>query len=265
VRERISADRRRKMSWLERVMGETRVHLLVMVRRAKRTVSGMAEALGISDNAVRTHIAAMQRDGMVEPAGVVRGTGGKPAQLYQISDEGEEIFPKAYCYVLNRLLELIEQREGSVAAEGLLREIGRRAAGEVSGSGADPAVRVEQAADALRRLGGDVEVVAGEEVWEIRGYGCPLSAVVAEHEVVCTLAESLVAGITGGLVRECCDRGGRPRCRFEVELGAGSGAPRRSASGSLTPRRRPPHGAGGTSISDPKKSALMNSLFVPYQ
>src|SRR5690606_23239457 len=78
---------RRLMNWTESLLGVTRAHLLALLRRSRRSINELAKALGVTDNAVRIHIAAMQRDGLVQTAGVERGTGGKPAQLYEITPE----------------------------------------------------------------------------------------------------------------------------------------------------------------------------------
>ena len=72
-------------NWFDRLIGGTRGQLLVLLRRAERSINELAEALGISDNAVRMHVASLQRDGMVETAGVERDTGGKPARRYQLT------------------------------------------------------------------------------------------------------------------------------------------------------------------------------------
>src|SRR5690606_23920646 len=157
--------------------------------------------------------------GMVRMAGVERATGGKPARLYEITPEAEELFPKAYAVVLTSLLELLEERRGREEVLALLREVGSRAAAAEGGAAGGGEARVGVAAETLRRLGGEVEVEATETGWRIRGHGCPLSAVVAEREEACARAESLVAGITGLPVRECCARSGRPRCAFEVDAG----------------------------------------------
>jgi predicted ArsR family transcriptional regulator len=89
------------------------------------------------------------------------------------------------------------------------------------GSGAGPSgdlgSRVALAAAALRGLGGDVEVQRTDQGYALQGYGCPLSAVTAEHAQVCALAQALVEQITGRPVIECCDRSERPRCRFRIE------------------------------------------------
>jgi predicted ArsR family transcriptional regulator len=206
------------MDWIGRLLGGTRAQLLRLLRRSHRSINELATGLGITDNAVRTHIASMQRDGMVRSAGVERATGGKPAQLYEITPEAEEMFPKAYGVVLNLLLEVLEEREGPGAVTDMLREVGERAAAVTAGPAAmDSEARVRLAADVLRRLGGDVEIEVTPQGWLIRGFGCPISGIVSEHEEACALAETLVSRVTGLPARECCDRGGeRPRCSFTI-------------------------------------------------
>jgi len=205
--------------WLDRLFGETRARLLHLLRRPPQTVNGMAGALGLTGNAVRGHIAALGRDGIVEQVGVHRETGGKPAQLYGLSAAGEELFPKAYATVLGGLVEELARQDGWEHAIELLRAVGKRTAESSAGAaGAD--ARVQAAAAALQGLGGDVQLLKVKGGWRLQGYACPLSAVTAVHPEVCALGQALVEEITGMAVTECCDRSGRPRCGFMVERGA---------------------------------------------
>ena len=203
-------------SWPRLLVGGTRNRLLELLRRRRRTIPELAEEVGVSGNAVRTHLSALQRDGMVEPAGVQRDTGGKPAQVYDITRETEELFPKAYSTVLSGLLGEIEDQQGHDALLKLLRSVGARAAGGVQATG-EVQARVEIAAAVLRSLGADLDVEREGKEWVLRGYGCPLSAVVEDHHEACALVEELVSGVVGAPVRECCDRAGRPRCSFRVD------------------------------------------------
>ena len=91
-------------NWVERLTGETRAQLLRLLRRSRQTITALADAVGLTDNAVRTHVAALERDGLVEPVGTQRDTGGKPARVYALTGEGEELFPKAYALVLGESL-----------------------------------------------------------------------------------------------------------------------------------------------------------------
>jgi predicted ArsR family transcriptional regulator len=57
----------------------------------------------------------------------------------------------------------------------------------------------------------------------IRGAGCPLAALTGKHKGVCLAMESLVSGIVGVPVHECCDRRDRPQCCFEIKSGHAPG------------------------------------------
>ncbi|MEO8199870.1 MAG: ArsR family transcriptional regulator [Gemmatimonadota bacterium] len=204
------------INWMESLTGETRTKLLRLLRRSRQSITALAEALQLTDNAVRTHISALERDGIVEALGTQRDTGGKPARLYSLTKEGEELFPKAYALVLAGLVEEIARKEGKARAVELLGAVGRRA---ISGQNlpADPEARVAAAAATLRDLGGDVDVHRTSEGWFIQGFGCPLSAVTATHPEVCALAKAIIEEITGRAVTECCDRSERPKCGFRIE------------------------------------------------
>ena len=74
------------------------------LRRASRTVEELAHTLDLTDNAVRAHLATLERDGLVRQAGLRRGP-GKPSYTYDLTPESERLFPKAYGPVLRRLTQ----------------------------------------------------------------------------------------------------------------------------------------------------------------
>lgn len=212
------------MDWLTTLTGETRMRLLRLVRGSALSIGELAEALDISENAVRGHIAAAERDGLVRQAGVQRSTGGKPARLYELSPDAEELFPKAYTLVFTELVRTLREEDGDDAVLERLRRVGRRLGTrkDAEADGQDPAAPpagaagVAAAAALLESIGGSVEVVEGSHGWTIRGNGCPLSGLVSEDPEVCALAEALVAEVTGRRVIESCEKSGRPRCAFRV-------------------------------------------------
>ena len=204
------------VNWLNTLVGETQAKLLGLLRRSKHTIAELSEKLGLTDNAVRTHVASLGRDGLVKSVGTRRIAVGKPAQIYALSAEGEELFPKAYAQVLGGLLEEIARSEGPQRAVELLRAVGRNVAAQTKVP-ADPAARVNAAAVALRSLGGDVDVERTSSGWRLQGFGCPLSAVTTQRADACELARALIEEITGQQVTECCERSPRPRCAFLVD------------------------------------------------
>jgi predicted ArsR family transcriptional regulator len=204
---------RRNTIWLERLLSGTRGQILRLLRRRERTVNELAAELKLTDNAVRTHLSALERDGLVEPyRSEPRGL-GKPPVLYRAAAGADEVLPKGYAPVLGALLEALSARFPAEEVEAVLRDAGRRAAG--GRAEGDLQARVEAAVEILGRLGGEGEV-RKEGSLAIRGYSCPVAAVVPGHPEVCRLAESLVAAIVGLPVVEECERGARPHCRFRV-------------------------------------------------
>jgi predicted ArsR family transcriptional regulator len=212
------------MDWLSTLVGETRMRLLRLVRGASRSIGELAAALGISENAVRGHIAAAERDGLVRRTAYPRPSGGKPARLYELTPEAEELFPKAYAVAFSEFVRMLRDEDGDEAAIDRLRRVGRRlgaraaasAGGSATLAGASIASRVATAAAVLESSGGSVEVFEDAEGWTLRSDGCPLSGVVTRDPDVCALTESLVAEVTGSPVVETCRRNGRPRCAFQV-------------------------------------------------
>jgi len=205
--------------WDQRFFRSTRGRIVTLLRRSGRTVEELARELGLTDNGVRAHLATLERDGVVRQRGSVRrgSGGGKPAYVYELTPEAEDLFPKAYEPVLRRLLDVLSERLGPEKSEAVLRSVGRGMAEEQSVS-VDGGVRkrLEAAVGVLNRLGGLAELEERDGGFVIRGYSCPLAALTSDHPEACRMAETLVAEVTGVAVQECCDRDESPRCCFEI-------------------------------------------------
>ncbi|HSJ16136.1 MAG TPA: helix-turn-helix domain-containing protein [Longimicrobiales bacterium] len=206
--------------WRHRLLGSTRGQVVALLRRSAQTVSELAERLGLTDNAVRLHLSVLERDGLIEQEGTRREWTGKPAVLYRSTPEAEALFPKPYPEVLGELLTLLAERYSREEVEALLRDAGARLCNGGSPGKGLRHVRFAHAAEVLTALGGLAEVEEVDGVLLLQGYSCPLGAVTQDHPEVCQLAESLVASLVGEPVKECCDRGERPRCAFRPALGA---------------------------------------------
>jgi predicted ArsR family transcriptional regulator len=202
----------------ERFFESTRGRVVSLLRGKSGTVIELAEALGLTDNAVRAHLLSLERDGLVRQSGVQRGV-RKPHFAYELTAEAERLFPKAYDALLNQLITTLKGRLPPSALEDVLREVGRSIAERHSSDGAplDLEGRLQNALEVLKAIGGTPSVEREGGKLNIRSGGCPLAAAVIEHPEVCELAEALVAELVGLPVRESCERGESPKCRFEIE------------------------------------------------
>lgn len=201
--------------WDQRFFASTRGQVVALLRRASRTVEELARALDLTDNAVRGHLAALERDGLVAQHGVRRGA-SKPAYTYALTPDAQRLFPKPYGAVLHQLLDVLAERLAPEEVEAALRSVGRRLADGQATPLGDLRLRLAAAVEVLNELGGLAELEERDGSFLIRGYSCPLAAAIPGHPEVCRLAESLLTEVVGAPVRECCERGEPLRCCFAV-------------------------------------------------
>lgn len=195
----------------------TRGQILGLLRRGPRTVEEIARALSLTDNAIRSHLFTLERDGLVRQQGLRRGTGaGKPAVIYEIPVGAEPLFSRAYVPVLEALLDELSTRIPEDVQEDVMRSVGHRLSVSLPRASGDLESRVAAAAAILNSLGGDAQVERSENGLSIRGCGCPLSAATSKRPEVCKAVETLLEDVIGVPVRESCDRGERPQCCFQV-------------------------------------------------
>ena len=205
---------------------------MAMLRHANCTVNDLAAALHLTDNAVRSHLTSLERDGLVQQSGMRRGL-RKPHYSYSLTPEAEQLFPKAYGALLNQVLVVLQHRLPPGEQESILREVGARLAEPYSLGPAhlgtahaapmdqpnlEPSLdaRLQAGVQALGELGGLATVEMHDGHFFIRGDSCPLAAVTAEHPAVCLLAETFVAEIVGLSVQQRCNHQGAPQCCFEI-------------------------------------------------
>ena len=197
-----------------RFFESTRGQIVTILRASACTVDELATRLELTDNAVRAHLATLERDGLVRQSGLRRGP-RKPHFTYVLTPEADALFPKAYDTLLNQLIAVLKTRLEPSEIEEVLREVGRAMATDAPKNGSLES-RVQTAVKVFEAIGGSADIEEQGDKIVIKGNGCPLAAAVSVHPEVCRLAETLVAEIVKVPVTELCDRSGRPQCRFEI-------------------------------------------------
>ena len=192
--------------------------VLDLVRRGERTVNALATRLQISDNAVRVHLVALERDGLLKRSGIVRsGAAGQPAAEYDITPAGELALSDAYPKALTALAAAAGDRLDSRARRALFAEAGRRLAATMPASTAESlAERAAACAALIDSLGGSATVSPGRGHATVEGAGCPLAAAVRAEPGTCALIEALLESHAGVKAEQLCTHGDRPSCRFRL-------------------------------------------------
>jgi predicted ArsR family transcriptional regulator len=212
----------RSTRWDRRFWASTRGRVILLLRRGSRTVNELAGALGLTDNAVRTHLTALERDGLVHASGTRPGT-RKPNITYDLTPEAGQLFPKMYGPILRNFLDVLAERLPAKKLTEVVRAVGRRvaAAHRADVTADDLPGRVAQAAAVLREWGGMAEVEEDDGTPVIRCLDCPLAVVVVGHPEVCRMVETMLADLVHVPVRQCCQTQPVPRCHFEIGAAPG--------------------------------------------
>lgn len=198
-------------------MSSTRGRVVQHLRRGPASVSDLANVLGLTDNAIRSHLATLERDRLVRTAGKRPGV-RRPEVLYELTPEATQLFPHAYHLLFNRLLDVLSQDLTAEQIDRALEEVGASLAAEQQvDRGLPIEQRARQALELLEDLGGLAELHVEQDHLLIQGHSCPLASAVQAHPTVCRLAESMLAELLDAPVQEVCIRNGAPRCAFKIE------------------------------------------------
>jgi predicted ArsR family transcriptional regulator len=202
------------------VFRERRRQLLRHLLRNKRgaTVDELGQRLGVTRTAIRQHLASLMRDGLIGP-GETRASGGRPKQLFVLTDKGREAFPRHYSWFAQLLIEAMAQEHG---ATGLRTRLGRIAAAVVAqlrhrapetGTRRE---KVAQLSSLMDELGYDARMakdVGGAPA--IEADNCVFHELAMKNPVICHFDLALMSSYTGAKVElhECMAKGGHV-CRF---------------------------------------------------
>ena len=183
-------------------METTRQTILGILRRRESTVDSLTKELGLASATIRRHLDILARDGHVDISQVRRKT-GRPHYLFSLSEKGEDLFPKHYVRLTNRLIEEIVAlketetagRGGGELAELVFEKMAQRLAKRIAPHihGATLAERVRMTTEALAEEGITFEVEETEEGTVLAGKGCPCPRVGAGNGHACAHDQRLLS------------------------------------------------------------------------
>lgn len=193
----------------------TREQIANLLRRLPMTANEIAAELGLTHNAVRSHLSALQREGLIRQGSLQR-SGSRPAVIYELVPGAEAAFSHAYVPFVAQLVRVLQERLPAGELDELMQTVGRRLGAEWPRLRGDLPQRVEAASALLEELGALNDIERANGGYVIRGHGCLLAAAVHDRPEICRAMESLLTELLQQRVRECCERGERPRCCFEI-------------------------------------------------
>jgi predicted ArsR family transcriptional regulator len=210
----------RRMTLDHREQGETREQILALLRRhGNMTAAELSEALGIGAVGVRQHLALLDRDGLVQTAGVRRGV-GRPSHLYTLTAAAEALFPKRYDRMAMDALAFVAAHGGPEAIDQLFAERRRLLTTQYAPRlvGKNRVEQVTELAAILTEQGYmcECEQLPNGEMVLIE-HNCPVDCVARDYRQACEHELKLYEDVLGiPLVREELISEGGNCCRYRI-------------------------------------------------
>ena len=201
-----------------------RADLLVALKKSQPlTAHQLGEQFGLTANALRRHLTALEEDGLVCYLREVHGVGA-PVFSFSLTDAGEALFPRGYVGMLATALKSIRASGGESAVKSVLESEWHQLADE-----AEPVLlhmplgeRVALVAELLTSKGymADVLEVAipGEPaVFTLRMHNCAIHEIAEQFPEACEAEARFVERLLGvPLVRGAHRLQGCSRCEYGV-------------------------------------------------
>lgn len=203
------------------LLGRRQKDLLQLLLRHKDglTVDELGGKLAVTRNAVRQHLAALAGEGLVT-TGASKATGGRPTQLYVLSDKGRGLFPRQYSWLAQLMLESIKA-EGGAGLRKRLTAMGAKVGTQLRAQ--HPALRtrsdkVLKLAELMEQLGYSTAGTDVRDAGTITADNCVFHDLARKDPEVCHFDLALLSTFTDSRVehQECMVRGGHV-CRFRFK------------------------------------------------
>jgi predicted ArsR family transcriptional regulator len=195
--------------------GGSRERIIRLLLAQPLTITAMAKTLGMTQNAVRAQMALLQREGVAEPLGEVKGA-RRPSILYGLHAGAEAQLSRAYPAMVSHLVRALSEDLSPQEFERVMKKSGRMLASEVPRATGDAANRVKEAIRVLRTLGSFAELTEENGKYVISSDGCPIGVAVAANVRACSSMQAMLQELTGLAVEKECRHGTPPRCRFVI-------------------------------------------------
>ncbi len=194
----------------------------LLLHKKGLTIDELSRELGITRTAVQQHALSLEQAGYVEK-GSLTTTGGRPGQVFVLSEKGIDLFPKQYSWFSELLLKSMKSELGTAGLEAKMREIGRNLAQGIKSrlQGLPLADKIREVANIMQELGYKAEAPTenGKDLPVITAHNCIYHHLAQEMEEVCQLDTALLETLLDKeiLHEECMVREGGEVCRFRIK------------------------------------------------
>ncbi len=193
--------------------------LETLLRKPRRTINELAEAVGINPISVRHHLTNLQVEGLVSAEEERHGV-GRPRLVYFLTEDGMEKFPTRYLRLTTRLLTQMKETMPAPVVSKLFKQIAEDMASDysdqVQGLGMED--RLDFVKTMLAEEGFTVEWEKKGEQYHIHEISCPYYQIGINHPEVCTVDQTLISTMLALPAEKVqCILNGGAHCTYVVQ------------------------------------------------
>jgi predicted ArsR family transcriptional regulator len=188
-------------------LGETpektqEVLLLHLKRNGEMTVAELCNILGITEMAVRRHLASLQHEGLVESK-TVKQTRGRPLHRYHLTDKAASLFPSGFQALAADFLDLVREERGHKGVMEFLSRRNRRIAERLQDRMANKNLS-DRVAEVAKIFTEDGYMTEWEKLPDgnflIYQRNCALHDLANQYRQICVLEPKLIETLLGAKV-----------------------------------------------------------------
>jgi predicted ArsR family transcriptional regulator len=198
----------------------TRRQIITILRTDGPLSAGdLAERIGITEMAIRRHIATLERDDLIYPT-TIRQPMGRPAKVYQLTEAADDLFPKNYHTLTLDILEDLIKVDGEEKLLTLFAHREERLVEKYKAmlEGNTLEEKVARLAELQNSKGYLAKWEAKEDgTYEIIEYNCPIAQVSRLYPQTCACETNVFRRVLGTDVdRQQCLAEGGTCCVFKI-------------------------------------------------
>lgn len=191
----------------------------LMERTSGATLDELVAAVGLSRTAVNQHLMVLERDGYIRKT-APRKTGGRPQNVYVLTEAGTNLFPKQYSWFSKLLIETLRQEVGEERVAQYMYDLGvKLSAGLIPRLvGKNRAERIAEIVKIMNETGFIARTIAAEgadKLPRVECRNCVYHDLSKDYPEVCRFDIGFLAGLMGAEVEhQACVQRGADCCRF---------------------------------------------------
>jgi predicted ArsR family transcriptional regulator len=191
----------------------------LMQRKSGATLDELVAAVSLSRTAVNQHLMVLEREGYVRK-GEPRKTGGRPLNVYILTEDGTNLFPKQYSWFSKLLIQTLREQIGAERVSQYMYDLGvKLSAGLIPRLiGKNRAERIEEIVKIMNETGFIARTTSPEsadKLPRVECMNCVYHDLAKDYTEVCRFDVGFLSGLMGAEVeQQSCVQQGADVCRF---------------------------------------------------